>query len=186
MKTKKILVVRTVSFEQLDRVIKRLKEDGPMSVIMILTHSHGKDMAAQYFGKENIFVYNRRGNYTLFHLPRELSGHVFDEVILPVTNLRGNGFFNVFLFSVRVSAKKRYIMNVNLKKRLLTYRLITGSFVLRTLYFLISILLSGAFGIVLLGMAGLYGGFSMIFSNLKKKNHKKPDAVEINDEKGLD
>ncbi|MGE5341614.1 MAG: hypothetical protein ACM3SY_09045 [Candidatus Omnitrophota bacterium] len=103
-KTKRALIIRSVSFQQLDKNIKGIVNQFPDYELDLLTHSHGVGNAQSYECVSAIIDYESRSNFSLFHIPRELrekSRH-YDAIIVPVTNITGAGFLNVFLLSLRL------------------------------------------------------------------------------------
>jgi len=118
----KILVIRSVSFQQLDKNIKEIVKQFPGHEIHLLTHSHGITGAKSYTSIANIIDYGSRKNFSMFHIPTELknfkkeSNDLYEAVVVPVTNLSGAGFLNVFLMSLRIPS--RSIWGCNLVSKL--------------------------------------------------------------------
>ncbi|MBF0343203.1 MAG: hypothetical protein HQL06_03140 [Nitrospirae bacterium] len=110
----KILIIRSTSFQLLDRVLARLKAMYPQSEISLLTHQHGKLAAEKYTDVNHVYVYPYTDAFSLFRLPNELEQQRFDVVIVPVGNITGSGFLNVFLFSLRLKTEKRLLCNIAL------------------------------------------------------------------------
>lgn len=116
---KNVLIIRSVSFQQLDKNIIRIKEAeafaGPDSIdwaFYLLTHSHGTNRARKYETLSGIFDYRSRKNFSFFHIPKKLAKEKFHAVIVPVTNKTGAGFLNVFLMTLRLKTKKIYCCNL--------------------------------------------------------------------------
>ncbi len=112
---KKILIIRSVSFQQLDKNIVRIKEAFPDSMdgaFYLLTHSHGLNRARKYETLAGIIDYQGRKNFSLFHIPKKLAKEKFHAVIVPVTNRTGAGFLNVFLMALRLKTQKIYCCNL--------------------------------------------------------------------------
>lgn len=107
---KKILIIRSVSFQQLDKNLGPLKEmfAAPDTIFYLLTHAHGIERAGQYGLFTEIIDYETRKNFSFFHMPRRLKEEIFEAVIVPVTNKSGAGFLNVFLAVLRMKTKSIY------------------------------------------------------------------------------
>jgi len=112
---KRILIIRSVSYQQLDKNLNALVALFPGAEYSLLTHSHGLEQARTYQVLSQIIDYGSRKNFSLFHLPRSLhkgEGNYYDLVVVPVTNLSGVGFFNVFLMALRIDSRHIYICNM--------------------------------------------------------------------------
>lgn len=109
---KELLIIRSVSFQQLDKNLVAILERFPDHKISLLTHEHGVLLAQKYKDIDQIYVYPYREGFAYWRKANELKDREFDTVIIPVTNLSGAGFLNVFLFSLSLKAKKRFVCNV--------------------------------------------------------------------------
>ena len=119
---KKILVIRSVSFQQLDKNLAAIETQFPISEgeyeIHLLTHAHGIPHAQSYTAVSHIIDYGSRGNFSFFHLPRCLKRSKstlptgYEAIVVPVTNMSGAGFLNVLLMSLRIPAASIYICNL--------------------------------------------------------------------------
>lgn len=107
---KKILIIRSVSFQQLDKNLDRIKETFPEpdTIFYLLTHSHGIERAGKYRLLSEIIDYQSRKDFSFFHLPKRLKKEKFHAVVVPVTNKSGAGFLNVFAMALRIKAEKIY------------------------------------------------------------------------------
>ncbi|MDQ1354160.1 MAG: hypothetical protein QG657_4469 [Acidobacteriota bacterium] len=110
---KKILIIRSVSFQQLDKNLIQVKETFPAADITfyLLTHSHGIERAGKYGIFSEIIDYQSPKDFSFFHLPKRLKKEKFHAVIVPVTNKTGAGFLNVFAMALRIKAEKIYCCN---------------------------------------------------------------------------
>lgn len=112
---KQALIIRSVSFQQLDSNIKAIVQEFSGYEFHILTHSHGVHASKNYESVSNVIDYSSRKNFSVFHLPHGLppdkSGR-YDAVIVPVTNKTGAGFLNVLLLALRIPTKQIYICNL--------------------------------------------------------------------------
>ncbi len=118
---KKVLIVRSVSFQQLDRNIERIAEyfrgeiPGDGCEFHILTHDHGMEQAKGYTVIDEIIGYGRRGNFTPFHLPgilKQRKKPVYHAVVVPVTNKSGAGFLNAAMMALRIRPVSVYMCNL--------------------------------------------------------------------------
>ncbi len=107
-----ILVIRSVSFQQLDQNLPRLQEAFPDAQITLLTHEHGVRMAEKYKAIQQVLVYPYKEGFRYRRKTPGIRNRTFDAVIIPVANISGTGFFNVLLFSLTVPAKRRYLCNM--------------------------------------------------------------------------
>lgn len=131
----KLLIIRSVSFQQLDKNLNDIVLRFPGSEIHLLTHEHGIDCARKYSAISKIIEYGSRKNFSFFHLPQELKrkelrlknaqsaensgkkpGTLYDVVIVPVTNKTGTGFLNVLSMAFRIPS--RTVMMCNLVSEL--------------------------------------------------------------------
>jgi ADP-heptose:LPS heptosyltransferase len=123
---KKLLIIRSVSFQQMDNNLQKIKATFPEHEIHILTHEHGKSLAEKYKDIDKVWVYPYRKGFSIQRKVAELKQQAFDVVVIPVTNISGAGFSNVTLFSLTIPAKKRYLCNLVSKIRpLSTWKIIT-------------------------------------------------------------
>ncbi|AQR96977.1 hypothetical protein [Clostridium saccharoperbutylacetonicum] len=109
---KNILIIRSVSFQQLDLNLPAIKEKYSPCKLSLLTHEHGVKLAEKYSDIENIFIYPYKDGFNLADKVKELSDINFDVVVVPVTNINGGGFFNVLKFSKSINSKERVMCNV--------------------------------------------------------------------------
>jgi hypothetical protein len=109
---KSVLIIRSVSYQQLDKNIVHIKETFPNSELYLLTHSHGVEGAKKYGLFSEIFDYETRKNFSFFHVPQRLKKRRFGAVVVPVTNKTGSGFLNVFLLAARLKTDKIYRCNL--------------------------------------------------------------------------
>ncbi len=109
---KQLLIVRSVSFQQLDLSLPEILKAFPDTELSILTHEHGVLLAEKYSSIKNVYVYPHKGGFSFFKKAASLSGKSFDYLLLPVTNITGAGFVNVLAFGLSVQAREKYIVNV--------------------------------------------------------------------------
>ncbi|MCH3964306.1 MAG: hypothetical protein LKE46_08510 [Clostridium sp.] len=109
---KNILIIRSVSFQQLDLNIVAIKDKYPGYSIDLLTHEHGVKLAQKYRDVDNIYVYPYKEGFKSGNRVGEIEDKKFDIVVIPVTNISGAGFFNVLRYSKMISADKMVMCNV--------------------------------------------------------------------------
>lgn len=109
---KELLVIRSVSFQQLDLNLLEIQKKFPGSRISLLTHEHGVKLAEKYNDIDQIYVYPYEGSFNKKYKVLELEGKSFDAIIIPVTNITGCSFLNVLAFGLGIKSKKYYMCNV--------------------------------------------------------------------------
>ncbi len=109
---KNILIIRSVSFQQLDLNLSSIKEKYSPCSISILTHEHGVKLAEKYSDIDKVYVYPYKDGFNIANKVKELSDANFDVLVVPVTNINGGGFFNVLKFSKSIRADERVMCNV--------------------------------------------------------------------------
>ena len=107
-----ILIIRSASFQQLDKNLPEIIRRFPDCRISLLTHEHGVHPARKYKELNNIYVYPHTSSFHPRRRVPELNGKTFDAVIVLVANLSGSGFLNVLRFALTVRARRRYICNL--------------------------------------------------------------------------
>lgn len=108
---KKLLIVRSVSLQQLDSNILKIKEYFKDYEIHMLTHEHSVKLVEKYQDVKKIWVYPYKKSFSYFDKMDEIK-EKYDAILLPVTNLSGSSFANVFLFGLSIKADKRYFSNL--------------------------------------------------------------------------
>lgn len=109
---KKLLIIRSVPIQQLDNNLPEIIKEFPDHEITLLTHAHGIKLAEKYNEVNKIMVYPFKAKFSPRIKWTELDTMSYDIVIVPVANLTGAGFFNVLLFSLKISAKEIYMCNL--------------------------------------------------------------------------
>ena len=109
---KNILIIRSVSFQQLDLNLPVIKEKYSPCSISLLTHEHGLKLAEKYSDIDKIYTYPYKEGFNIKNTVSELKNTEFDAAIVPVTNITGSGFFNVLKFSKSIKCKECVMCNV--------------------------------------------------------------------------
>jgi len=117
---KQILIIRSVSFQQLDKNLPVIKERYPNHKISVLTHEHGALLARKYKDVETVYIYPFREGFSHKNKTDEINSTIFDAVIIPVANVSAAGFFNVLKFSLSIKTRQRMICNIVSEMRAIT------------------------------------------------------------------
>ena len=139
---KEILIIRSVSFQQLDLNLAAIAERYRGCRISILTHEHGLLLAQKYQDIDHVYVYPFKEGFSFLRPVKELRGKVFDTVIIPVSNLSGAGFLNVLFFSLTIKCQSRIICNLVSELRPVTPWQIIRRSVINKVWSLIALLLT--------------------------------------------
>ncbi|MED1420456.1 hypothetical protein [Bacillus smithii] len=108
----KLLIIRSASMQQLDKNLKTIMQKFPDYEYHMLTHEHSVKLVEKYNFIKKIIVYPYKESFSIKRQVPELKKETYDVVIIPVTNITGAGFFNVFQFSLSLKAKKRVVCNL--------------------------------------------------------------------------
>jgi hypothetical protein len=108
----KVLIIRSVSFQQLDKSLPVILKQFNNSEFYILTHSHGIENCKKYNGIKEVIKYPSKKNFSAFKTGK-LNQEKFDNVVYLVSNVKGNGFLNVSLLAHRLAAESVYECNIN-------------------------------------------------------------------------
>ncbi|MBF0464362.1 MAG: hypothetical protein HQK88_08200 [Nitrospirae bacterium] len=114
--SRRVLIIRSSGFQHIDKVIVMVRQKFKSAEISILTHVHGKELAAKY-GDVNVLVYPYKGNFSVMRPFKTVN---YDAVVVPTGNVTGSGFLNVFMFALTIKAKERYICNIKTDFKSLT------------------------------------------------------------------
>lgn len=109
---KKMLIIRSVSFQQLDLNLPEIKKRFPDYEISLLTHAHGVALAEKYQDIAQVYVYPYTEGFSAKKKVPDLEGKTFDVLVVPVTNLTGCGFLNVLAFGTKIKSREYYMCNV--------------------------------------------------------------------------
>ena len=149
---KRLLIIRSASFQQLDSNLQHIRKKFPRHEIHLLTHEHGKRLARKYKDVNRIWGYPHRGGFSFRKVPDDLKKHEFDAVIIPVTNLSGAGFMNVFLFSLRIPAGQRHVCNLVSEITPISRREIVLSWMRNHLFRIPAVICAGFCGAIVLAL----------------------------------
>ncbi|ABZ83334.1 hypothetical protein HM1_1242 [Heliomicrobium modesticaldum Ice1] len=111
-KEKWCLVIRSVPFQQMDKIIPALTREFPGHRLAVLTHPHGVQMASSYAEVDEVIPYSQPGSFDREYIPEAVKARVWDVVIVPVANVSGSGFYNVLRFGAAIAALSRFLINL--------------------------------------------------------------------------
>ncbi|MTV49654.1 hypothetical protein GJ688_11780 [Heliobacillus mobilis] len=106
------LLIRSVPFQQLDKIVPKVKEKFPEVQLAVLTHRHGVEMASKYQEVDEVIPYLETGSFDRSRLPEAVRSRSWDAVIAPVANESGSGFHNVLHCALAVPAKQHWMVNL--------------------------------------------------------------------------
>lgn len=109
---KRLLIVRSVSFQQLDLNLPEIKKKFPEHEICLLTHPHGVELAKKYNDIDKVYTYDYTGAFQSRNKVKEIEGVDFDVVIVPVTNISGSSFENVLQYGISIKAQEYFMCNM--------------------------------------------------------------------------
>ena len=116
----KILLIRSVSMQQLDKNLPDIYKSFPDHELYILTHSHNIKNCKKYKGIRSILDYKKKGSFNPFYIDKDLINEKFDTVIFFVSNIEGHGFLNVSLLAQRLTSRSVLRCNLNSKIKRIT------------------------------------------------------------------
>jgi hypothetical protein len=122
-----LLLIRSISFQQLDLLMPQLKEVFPQHKFALLTHPHGVSIAQKSPAIDEVVPYPHKGTFQFWRTAPLLKGKAFDTVIIPVGSLSGGGFFNVIMYAASIPARQRLICYPDGRLELLMLGRITKS-----------------------------------------------------------
>lgn len=149
---KELLIIRSASFQQLDLNLPEIRKRFPNYTISILTHEHGVKLAEKYEDIKKIYVYPYKDGFSIKRKMKKFCNKTFDAIIVPVTNISGTGFSNVFLFTLSIKAKRKYQCNVISEIKEYTNIEIIYKELIRLVYKVIAGICTIVFGIGIIGV----------------------------------
>jgi hypothetical protein len=117
---KRLLIIRSASFQQLDSNLPEIRKNWPDHQIILLTHEHSVRLAEKYRDISEIWIYPHRDGFDYFKPCDGLIKEKIDTALVLVTNQTGAGFNNVQLFTLKLQAKHRVICNMHSEFREIT------------------------------------------------------------------
>jgi hypothetical protein len=112
MDDKRLLIIRSASFQQLDSNLLVIRKKFPDSEIHLLTHQHGSKLSEKFLEVKFIHIYPYKESFHSKRRAPEVEKIYFDDVVILVSNVTGAGFANVFDFSKQINARHLHICNL--------------------------------------------------------------------------
>lgn len=145
---KELLIIRSVSFQQLDMSLKEIIRAYPGYRITLLTHEHGVKLAEKYREIDEIIVYPYQESFSYFRSGPICKEKNYDVLIVPVTNITGAGFSNVFQFSLTVTAKQRVLCNLVSQLKEVSYSAILFGGLKNAVFSCLAGIVAGLFAVI--------------------------------------
>lgn len=157
---KELLIIRSVSFQQLDMNLPAIRKAYPDCQVSLLTHEHGVKLAKKYKDIAQIYVYPYKGGFKKSNKVPDFADKEFEAVVVPVTNLSGVGFDNVLAYATTIKSREFVLCTVTSELKPITRSKIRTvrmrNFLFKGVAALLSVILAVPVVIVLLGgMAGI-------------------------------
>jgi hypothetical protein len=109
---KKLLIIRSAGFQQLDSNLASIKQHFPGRELHLLTHEHGRKLAAKYKDISCIRIYPYEGSFNHNQLIPGQESWKYDAVAVLVANISGAGFANVLSFAASLNEGELYLCNL--------------------------------------------------------------------------
>lgn len=109
---KKLLIIRSVNFSQLDINIPQIKKQFLNYQINILTNSSSVNTIKKYKDINKIYIYNFEGNFNRKNVSKIMQNQKFDVIIILVNDVKGLFFENAIYAGCSIKAKEYYICNM--------------------------------------------------------------------------
>lgn len=107
-----LLIIRSVSLQQLDNTCKQVQAAFPGRAIDLLTHEHALEQCRKYAGLRRVIAYDHLKDFSPLRPAGKLRGKRYDKVIVPFSNISGAGFLNVMLFALRLRPQRIFSCNL--------------------------------------------------------------------------
>ncbi len=108
----KVLILRSVSLQQLDRNLPAIQAAFPGAEFHLLTHPHALGECRKYPGLAQVLPLPSAGPFSPWRLPPGLRREGYAAAVVPVANRSGAGFLNVFLAAWATGARSVYGCNL--------------------------------------------------------------------------
>ena len=102
----RILVIKSVSFKELDIALEHVKNEQPDHEIELLLHAPSVLLDEVYPFINRFHFYVEEGKIEKKYLPSEVKKTRYDEVVVPVNKRFGRGFYNVLLAAKSIEAER--------------------------------------------------------------------------------
>lgn len=112
MTHRKVLILRSVSLQQLDQNLPAIQAAFPGAEFHLLTHPHAIAECRKVPGLAKVIPLASAASFSPFRLPRRIRRERYAAAVVPVSNLSGVGFANVFLTALASGAQDIYRCNL--------------------------------------------------------------------------
>jgi hypothetical protein len=112
---KKILIIRSVSFQQLDRVINKIQNEFKDFDIEILAHAFNLPRLLKYKQVKRVITYEETCDFSARMIPAKLHKKNYHTIIVPFSNSSGAGFLNVIELALKLKSKQIFSCNLHLE-----------------------------------------------------------------------
>jgi hypothetical protein len=92
-----VLILRSVSLQQLDHNLPAIRAAFPGAQFHLLTHPHAVAECRKFSGLARVIPLDSAAPFSPFRLPRSIRSETYSAAVVPVANRSGAGFLNVFL-----------------------------------------------------------------------------------------
>lgn len=108
MTRRKVLILRSVSLQQLDQNLPAVQAAFPGAEFHLLTHPHAVAECHKVPGLAQVIPLPSAAPFSPFRLPGGIRRQGYAATVVPVSNLSGAGFANVFLTALASGAQEIY------------------------------------------------------------------------------
>jgi len=112
MTRRKVLILRSVSLQQLDQNLPAVQAAFPGAEFHLLTHPHAVAECHKVPGLAQVIPLPSAAPFSPFRLPGGIRRQGYATVVVPVSNISGVGFANVFLTALASGAQDIYRCNL--------------------------------------------------------------------------
>ncbi len=108
----RVLILRSVSLQQLDVNLPAIASAFPGAAFDLLTHPHAVAECRKFTGIDRVIPLDSPAPFSPLRLPAGLRRERYAAVVVPVANCSGAGFLNVFLAAWATGAGAVYRCDV--------------------------------------------------------------------------
>ncbi len=108
----RVLIIRSVSLQQLDKNLPAIRERFADSELHLLTHPHSVDLCRKYTSVARVLSTETPQGFSPWRRPRRLPARRYAAVLVPVSNRSGAGFLNVLLLAARLRPRSVFLCDL--------------------------------------------------------------------------
>ena len=108
----RVLILRSVSLQQLDVGLPAIVAAFPGSAFDLVTHPHAVAECRKYEAIDQVVPLDSGRPFSPFRIPATVRRTRYDAVVVPVANRSGAGFLNVFVTAWATGARRLYVCNL--------------------------------------------------------------------------